>query len=110
MYEVFREAGPGALSLRAGMFRYWQASERSRRASMQILAGEDSRVTSFLAEYARVMAGSGRLAWGESRGAAGLRQVGRLLAASVEGLRPLFDVARLSPHGAGAARSSGGPT
>jgi squalene monooxygenase len=95
MYEVFRDAGPGALSLRAGMFRYWQANERSRQASMQILAGDDSRVTSFLAEYARVMAGSGRLAWGEAQGGQGLRQLGRMLAASMEGLRPLFDVARL---------------
>ena len=95
MYEVFRDAGPGALSLRAGMFRYWQANERSRQASMQILAGDDSRVMSFLAEYARVMAGSGRLAWGEAHGGQGLRQVGRMLAASMEGLRPLFEAARL---------------
>jgi squalene monooxygenase len=98
MYEVFREAGPGALSLRAGMFRYWRANERSRRASMRILAGDDSRVTSFLTEYARVMAGSGRIAWGGVQGSRGLRQVGRMLAASMEGLRPLLDVARLSPQ------------
>ncbi|HTB77234.1 MAG TPA: NAD(P)/FAD-dependent oxidoreductase [Polyangiaceae bacterium] len=99
MYEVFREAGPGALSLRAGMFRYWQANERARRASMRILAGDDSRVTSFLAEYARVMADSGRLAWGGAQGGSGLWQVGRMLAASMEGLRPLLDVARLNPQG-----------
>ncbi len=99
MYEVLRDAGPGALSLRAGMFRYWQANERARRASMRILAGDDSRVMSFLAEYARVMAGSGWLAWGGAQGGGGLWQVGRMLAASMEGLRPLLDVARLDPQG-----------
>jgi squalene monooxygenase len=97
MYEVFRDAGPGALSLRSGMFRYWRANERARRASMQILAGEDSRVSSFLAEYVRVMGDSGRLAWGEAHGGAGVPQLARMLAASVEGLRPLLQVARLSP-------------
>jgi squalene monooxygenase len=97
MYEVFRDAGPGALSLRSGMFRYWEANERARRASMQILAGEDSRVTSFLAEYVRVMGDSGRLAWGDAPAGAGVHDVGRMLAASVEGLRPLLHVARLNP-------------
>ena len=31
MYEVFRDAGPGALSLRAGMFRYWRATSALAR-------------------------------------------------------------------------------
>ena len=66
---------------------------------MRILSGDDSRVTSFLGEYARVMGGSGWLAWGAAQGGGGLRQVGRTLAASIEGLRPLLVVARFDPQG-----------
>jgi hypothetical protein len=99
MYDVFRQAGPGALSLRGGLFRYWRKDERSRRASMQILSGEDSRVTSFLAEYARVMGDSGQVAWAGAGGGdrdlfAQGAEVGRMVVASVEGLRPLLQAAR----------------
>ncbi len=96
MYEVFRDAGPGALSLRAGMFRYWRATPRAREDSMRILSGDDSRVTSFLGEYARVMGRSLAHAWGGPEDAARLRQVGRTLTASIEGLRPLLRVVQMA--------------
>jgi 2-polyprenyl-6-methoxyphenol hydroxylase-like FAD-dependent oxidoreductase len=57
LYEVFRGADEGALALRQGVFRYWD-DERSRRASMAILAGDDSSVVNFATEYARVVATS----------------------------------------------------
>ncbi len=94
MYDVFRDAGPGALSLRSGMFRYWRAEERARRASIRILSGEDSRVASFLTEYARVMRSAGPLSWHAARTGWGVKQVASMLAASVEGLRPLLQAAR----------------
>jgi 2-polyprenyl-6-methoxyphenol hydroxylase-like FAD-dependent oxidoreductase len=101
MYDVFREAGPGALSLRGGMFRYWRKEERARHASMQILSGEDSRVMSFLAEYVRVMGDSGQVAWGAASPGDRVPEVGRMLVASLEGLRPLLQAARASRAGRG---------
>ncbi len=99
MYEVFRDAGSGALSLRAGMFRYWRAASRAREDSMRILSGDDSRVTSFLGEYARVMGRSLAHAWKQPEGAARLWQVGRTLTASIEGLRPLLRVVQMRGSG-----------
>jgi 2-polyprenyl-6-methoxyphenol hydroxylase-like FAD-dependent oxidoreductase len=99
MYEVFRDAGSGALAMRAGMFRYWRAAERAREDSMRILSGDDDRVTSFLGEYTRVMGSSLAHAWGGAEGAARWRQLGRTLTASIEGLRPLFRVVRLPGGG-----------
>ncbi len=95
MYEVFRDAGDGALSMRAGMFRYWRAGARAREDSMRILSGDDSRVTSFLGEYARVMGQSLRHAW-EAPGGSRLAQVGHTLTASVEGLKPLLRAVKLT--------------
>lgn len=95
MYEVFRDAGDGALSMRAGMFRYWRAGARAREDSMRILSGDDSRVTSFLGEYARVMGQSLRHAW-EAPGGLRLAQVGHTLTASVEGLKPLLRAVKLT--------------
>lgn len=54
LYEVFRGQDEGARALQAGVFDYWSSSERSRRASMDILSGEDVRVSRFVAEYTRV--------------------------------------------------------
>ena len=47
LYDVFAGATPGSRLLRDGMFRYWRGSERSRRASMALLSGEDDRLASF---------------------------------------------------------------
>ena len=54
LYEVFRGHDPGAKALQAGVFRYWASSERSRHASMNILSGEELRISRFVAEYTRV--------------------------------------------------------
>jgi 2-polyprenyl-6-methoxyphenol hydroxylase-like FAD-dependent oxidoreductase len=102
MYEVFREAGDGALSLRAGMFRYWRAAERAREDSMRILSGDDSRVTSFLGEYTRVMGRSLAHVWEQPDGR--LRQMGRTLTASIEGLRPLLRVVQMKGPGRSSLR------
>lgn len=55
LYDVFLGATDGARALREGMFRYWRASKRARTASMGLLAGEDSRISSFAREYVTVM-------------------------------------------------------
>ena len=55
LYDVFLGATPGAALLRDGMFRYWRANARGRTASMALLAGEDSRITSFAREYVTVL-------------------------------------------------------
>jgi 2-polyprenyl-6-methoxyphenol hydroxylase-like FAD-dependent oxidoreductase len=96
MYEVFRDAGDGALSLRAGMFRYWRAAARAREDSMRILSGDDSRVTSFLGEYTRVMGRSLAHVWQRPERGGRLRQMGRTVTASIEGLRPLLRVVQMT--------------
>jgi squalene monooxygenase len=84
LYDVLRGAGPGSRAMRNGVFRYWRADERARRVSMQILSGDDSSPTTFLAEYARVVAisgwqtGIGALRELDAKGAA--RQLPALLA------------------------------
>ncbi len=65
LYIVLRGAGDGPRALRDGIFGYWQGSERARRASMDVLSGDDSSVGTFLAEYARVVGISG---WGAASG------------------------------------------
>jgi squalene monooxygenase len=59
LYDALRGASPGAAVLREGMFAYWQGAERARTASMDVLCGDDERVTTFVAEYLRVVARSG---------------------------------------------------
>lgn len=54
LYEVFRAEEDGARTLRAGVFDYWR-SERARRASMDILTGEESTMRVFVSEYLRVV-------------------------------------------------------
>jgi 2-polyprenyl-6-methoxyphenol hydroxylase-like FAD-dependent oxidoreductase len=54
LYEVFRGSDDGTRSLRAGVFRYWEGSERARRASMAILSGDESSASAFVAEFMRV--------------------------------------------------------
>jgi hypothetical protein len=54
LYEVFRADEPGARVLRSAVFDYWQ-SDRSRRASMDILTGEESGMRAFVGEYLRVV-------------------------------------------------------
>ncbi len=54
LYEVFRGQDAGSRALQQGVFRYWASSERSRSASMNILSGEEVRVSRFVSEYSRV--------------------------------------------------------
>lgn len=54
LYEVFRGDEPGARALRAAVFDYWK-SDRARRASMDILTGEESGMRAFVSEYFRVV-------------------------------------------------------
>jgi squalene monooxygenase len=106
MYEVFRDAGDGARSMRAGMFRYWRAGGRAREDSMRILSGDDSRVTSFLGEYARVMGQSLGHAW-QAPGGSRLALVGQTLAASMEGLKPLLRAVKLTGSRSGGVADRG---
>jgi hypothetical protein len=54
LYEVFRGMDQGSKALQAGVFDYWGSSPRARAASMDILSGEEVRVSRFVAEYTRV--------------------------------------------------------
>jgi squalene monooxygenase len=60
LYEVFRAHDVGAKALQAGVFRYWASGDRARRASMNILSGEDVRVSAFVKEYSTVFGRSAR--------------------------------------------------
>lgn len=65
LYEVFRGEGTGPLAVQNGIIRYWQGSARARMASMALLSGQESRLSAFLTEYARVV---GRSAFGVLHG------------------------------------------
>jgi 2-polyprenyl-6-methoxyphenol hydroxylase-like FAD-dependent oxidoreductase len=54
LYEVFKGQDAGSRALQTGVFTYWNSSERSRNASMDILSGEDVRPSHFVSEYTRV--------------------------------------------------------
>ena len=54
LYEVFRGQDAGSQALQEGVFKYWASSARSREASMNILSGEEVRVSRFVSEYSRV--------------------------------------------------------
>jgi 2-polyprenyl-6-methoxyphenol hydroxylase-like FAD-dependent oxidoreductase len=54
LYEVFRGQDAGSRALQEGVFRYWASSGRSREASMNILSGEEVRISRFVTEYSRV--------------------------------------------------------
>jgi hypothetical protein len=84
LYEVFRAHDDGAKALQGGVFHYWDSSDRSRRASMDILSGEDVRVSRFVAEYTRVFHRSA------------LDALGALPRAPVTGSRRLGSLARTS--------------
>ncbi|AKV02742.1 Salicylate hydroxylase [Labilithrix luteola] len=66
LYDIFRANDPATRALRNGLFRYWR-SARGRRASMQLLAGEDSSARTFLTEYAHVVAATSGEAMAEAR-------------------------------------------
>lgn len=108
LYEVFRGHDDGSKALQAGVFRYWASSQRSREASMNILSGEELRVSRFVAEYSRVFGisavqGMKRLAREPIVGTSHLRSLastsfGRLGEAVGRTRRKLVDRYRLELH------------
>ena len=58
LYEAFRAGGAGAHAIRAGIFRYWRTSSRGRAATVALLSGDDARLSTFVAEYLRVISQS----------------------------------------------------
>ncbi|MDP1914926.1 MAG: NAD(P)/FAD-dependent oxidoreductase [Myxococcales bacterium] len=54
LYEVFRAHDEGSRALQTGVFAYWRRSAGARRASMDILSGEEVRSSRFMVEYSRV--------------------------------------------------------
>ena len=54
LHQVFSDTDEVTGDLRAGMFRYWHESPRARQRSMSLLAGEDRRLRTFVAEYVKV--------------------------------------------------------
>jgi squalene monooxygenase len=74
LYDVLLGEAEGALSLRAGIFGYWRGSERARKVSMGVLAGEEDSVATFAAEYLRVVAMSSQLAFRTARRDRGPRE------------------------------------
>lgn len=105
LYEVFRGHDTGSQALQEGVFSYWTGSGRARRASMDILAGEELRVSRFAVEYSRVFGTSAvevvkRLPRAPKEGTARLQAlsrtgVGRLTEAMTKTARKLVDRYRL---------------
>lgn len=88
LYDVFRGSDPASCALRRGLFRYWQNPRRAG-ASVDVLAGEDPRLSALLAEYVRV---AGTAGWQTAqdvlaRPGDSLRSLGALAAATAAGAR-----------------------
>lgn len=66
LYDIFRASDPATRALRNGLFRYWRTA-RGRRASMQLLAGEETSARTFITEYAHVAAATSGEAMAEAR-------------------------------------------
>lgn len=55
LYEAFRAEGAGARAIQMGILRYWRTSPRGRATTVALLSGDDARLTTFVAEYLRVI-------------------------------------------------------
>jgi squalene monooxygenase len=55
LYEAFRAEGAGARAIQMGILRYWRTSARGRVTTVALLSGDDARLTTFVAEYLRVI-------------------------------------------------------
>jgi squalene monooxygenase len=55
LYEAFRAEGVGARAIQVGILRYWRTSARGRATTVALLSGDDARLTTFVAEYLRVI-------------------------------------------------------
>lgn len=108
LYEVFRGHDPGSKALQEGVFRYWASSARSREASMNILSGEEVRISRFVTEYSRVFRTSavdvfGRLVKNPRHGTRALGSLvktsfGRMEVAAERAARRWVDRHRLELH------------
>ena len=58
LYDLFCCDDGGARTLRKGLLRYWRSGTRARGASLSLLSGRESRLSSLLAEYASVVGAS----------------------------------------------------
>jgi hypothetical protein len=97
LYGVLRGEGAGALTLRESVFRYWRRSERARAVSMGVLSGDHAGVTTFVAEYVRVLLTSGGLACREAlvdrEARAALDRVSSVVSTAGEGIRVALEKA-----------------
>jgi squalene monooxygenase len=59
LYQVLRGKGPGPEAMRDAVFDYWKDA-RARQVSLDILSGDESSSTAFLAEYTRVVGSAAR--------------------------------------------------
>jgi 2-polyprenyl-6-methoxyphenol hydroxylase-like FAD-dependent oxidoreductase len=55
LYDAFRADDTGCPAIRDGIFRYWRTSAHGRVATVALLSGDDARVSTFMAEYVRVI-------------------------------------------------------
>ena len=55
LYDAFRADDSGCPAIRDGIFRYWRSSAHGRVATVALLSGDDARVSTFMAEYVRVI-------------------------------------------------------
>jgi 2-polyprenyl-6-methoxyphenol hydroxylase-like FAD-dependent oxidoreductase len=55
LYQAFSDDDEVTGAFRRGIFFYWRGSDRARQRSMALLAGDDQRIRTFIAEYARVV-------------------------------------------------------
>jgi len=97
LYDVLRGRGAGPEALRDAVFDYWK-SPRARQASLDILSGDESSTTAFLAEYTRVVGSAaknlGAYAWQTRSARASLHRTVSLLTTAYECLDLAVDKAR----------------
>ncbi len=97
LYEVLRGEGSGAAILREGIFRYWQRSDRARRASMSVLSGDSGGVSTFALEYVRVLLTSAGVACGgalaDRDGGAAIARLSSVIRTAAEGIRVTLEKA-----------------
>jgi 2-polyprenyl-6-methoxyphenol hydroxylase-like FAD-dependent oxidoreductase len=55
LYDAFRAEGAGARAIQMGILRHWRNSARGREATVALLSGDDARLSTFIAEYLRVV-------------------------------------------------------
>ncbi len=93
LYDVLRGAGPGARAMRNGVFHYWLAKNGRAGSRCKSSRATTRGPTTFLAEYARVVAiSSWQTGLGAFRGGAA-RETGHPFAALLATAGSCLDVA-----------------